>query len=147
MPAADKRYRIGEVAEATGLTPDTLRFYERRRLIDRPARSSGRFRIYDVSVLDRIAFIKRAQALGFSLDDIHELIVFNGKGGIRRCARVRELLRDRLEKLEVMLVELTDLRETLRTALRRCERAIETGDAAACPVIELENPQDRGESA
>jgi len=130
-------YRIGELAGITGLTPDTLRFYERRGLLDHPPRSRGRFRIYDPSAVERIRFIKRAQALGFTLDEIHELIRFNGTGGLRRCIRVRELLRTHLDKLDVMLADLTAFRETLTTALAQCERAIDTKNASACPVIEL----------
>ena len=83
---SDKRYRIGELATLTGLTPDALRFYERQGVLDTPARTSGRFRIYSPLVVDRIRFIKKAQALGFTLGEIRELVQFNGKGGLKRCA-------------------------------------------------------------
>ena len=142
MMPPTKGYRIGEFASLTGSTPDTLRFYERRGLLEPPARSQGRFRIYTAPAIDRIHFIKRAQALGFSLDEIHELVHFNGKGGLRRCCRVRELLRDRLGELEIKLTELTGLRETLKTTLEQCERAIDTKNESACPVIEF--AADRG---
>ena len=137
--APTKGYRIGEIANLTGLTPDTLRFYERRGLLEPPARSEGRFRIYTGSAVDRIHFIKRSQALGFSLNEIHELVHFNGKGGLQRCCRVRELLRDRLSDLETRLAELSGLRETLRTTLEQCESAIDTQNESACPVIEFGN--------
>ena len=137
MMAPTKGYHIGEFANLTGLTPDTLRFYERRGLLESPARSQGRFRIYTAPAVDRIQFIKRAQALGFSLAEIHELVHFNGTGGLRRCCRVRELLRDRLSELETRLDELSGLRATLRTTLERCERAIDTKNESACPVIEF----------
>jgi MerR family Zn(II)-responsive transcriptional regulator of zntA len=135
--APTKAYRIGEIASLTGLTPDALRFYERRGLIEPPARSEGRFRIYRAPVVDRIHFIKRAQALGFSLDEIHELVHFNGKGGLQRCCRVRELLRDRLSDLETKLAELSGLRDTLETTLEQCELAVDTKNASACPVIKF----------
>ena len=144
MAMPQKGYRIGELFDVTGLTADTLRFYERRGLLGHPARSPGRFRIYDPSAIERIRFIKCAQALGFTLDDIRELIGFNGKGGLRRCARVCDLLTDRLGKLDVMLADLTALRETLETALAQCERAIDTKNASACPVIDLK-PDERKE--
>lgn len=137
MMAPSKGYRIGEFASLTGLTPDTLRFYERRGLLEPPARSQGRFRIYTAPTVDRIHFIKRAQALGFSLDEIHELVHFNGTGGLRRCCRVRELLRDRLSDLETKLAELSGLRKTLKATLAQCERAIDTKNKSACPVIEF----------
>ena len=88
----EKRYRIGELATLTGLTPDALRFYERQGVLDEPARTSGRFRIYSPLVVDRTRFIKKAQVLGFTLGEIRELVQFNGKGGLKRCCRVRDLL-------------------------------------------------------
>ena len=140
--APTKGYRIGEIASLTGLTPDALRFYERRGLLEAPARSQGRFRIYAATAVDRIHFIKRAQALGFSLNEIHELVRFNGKGGLRRCCRVRELLRDRLGELETKLAELAALQETLKATLKQCERAISTKNESACPVIEFATEKD-----
>ena len=135
--APTKGYRLGEFASLTGLTPDTLRFYERRGLLEAPARSEGRFRIYTAPTVDRIHFIKRAQTLGFSLDEIHELVHFNGQGGLQLCCRVRELLTGRLRDLETKLAELSGLRETLKTTLDQCKRAIDTENESACPVIEF----------
>ena len=101
MGAPQKAYRIGELATLTGLTPDALRFYVRRGLLETPARSAGRFRIYSSLAVDRIRFIKRAQTLGFTLEEIHELVRFNGSGGLRCCSRGRELRKRRLIELEV----------------------------------------------
>ena len=106
-------------------------------MLDKPARTSGRFRIYSPLAVDRVRFIKKAQALGFTLGEIRELVQFNGKGGLRRCSRVRDLLKHRLSNLEVTLSELSALRETLRTTLSQCEAAIATKNEIACPVIEL----------
>ena len=104
-------------------------------MLDGPARTSGRFRIYSPLVVDRTRFIKKAQVLGFTLGEIRELLVqFNGKGGLKRCCRVRDLLRARLSELEATLSELSALRETLRTTLRQCEGAIATKNESACPV-------------
>jgi len=132
-----KGYRIGELATLTGLTPDALRYYEREGLLDRPARTPGRFRVFTSSAIERVRFIKRAQALGFTLAEIQELVRFNDKGGLRRCCRVRDLLKTQLGELEARLAELSALQETLRTTLAQCEQAIETKNASACPVIEL----------
>lgn len=129
--------RIGELARLSGLTPDTLRYYERRGLLEKPHRSSGRFRIYSAATIERVRFIKRAQALGFSLDDIGQLVRFNGRGGLGRCRRVRDLLEGRLSDLAVTPAELQTLQASLATALEQCERAIRTGNESACPVIDL----------
>ncbi len=133
----DTKYRIGELAALTGLTRDALRFYERRGVLDKPARTSGRFRIYSPLTIDRVRFIKKAQALGFTLGEIRELVQFNGKGGLTRCRRVRDLLKGQLAELETRLSELSALRETLKQTLQECEGAIEMKNASACPVIEL----------
>jgi DNA-binding transcriptional MerR regulator len=134
-----KAYRIGELATLTGLTPDALRFYERQGLLDRPAHTPGRFRIYEHAAVERIRFIKRAQALGFTLAEIQERVRFNGKGGLPRCRRVRDLLKRQLAELDTKLAELSTLRETLKDTLTACECAIDAKDASACPVIELKN--------
>ena len=140
------RLLIGELATLTGMTPDALRFYERQGVLDTPARTSGRFRIYSPLVVDGIRFIKKAQALGFTLGEIRELVRFNNKGGLRRCRRVRDLLKARLGELEVMLSELISLRETLRTTLQQCERAIDTKNESACPVVELKT-EEKGDGS
>ena len=141
--ATSKGYQIGALAKLTGLTPDALRYYERQGLLDRPARTSGRFRIYAAPTIERIRFIKRAQALGFTLAEIQELVRFNGKGGLRRCSRVRDLLKNQLGELEARLAELNSLQETLRTALAQCEHAMEAKNASACPVVELRTDEER----
>ncbi len=130
-------YRIGELATLTGLTPDALRFYERQGVLDRPARTPGRFRIYSAPAIERVRFIKRAQALGFTLAEIQELVQFNSKGGLRRCRHARDLLKSQLAEVDTKLAVLNALRETLKNTLKECERAIETKNASACPVIEL----------
>lgn len=62
--------KIGEVAKASGIGIEALRFYERSGLLGKPARASSGYRMYDEKVLDRLAFIKKAQTLGFTLDEI-----------------------------------------------------------------------------
>ena len=143
MSVSSKGYRIGELATLTGLTPDALRFYERQGLLDRPARTPGRFRVYAAPTIERIRFIKRAQALGLTLAEIQELVHFNGKGGLKRCRRVRDLLKGQLAELDTRLAELSALRETLEETLKACECAIETKNASACPVIELKTNKGR----
>ncbi len=137
-------YRIGELATLTGLSRDALRVYERQGLLDTPARTPGRFRIYAAPAIERIRFIKRAQALGFTLAEIQELVRFNGKGGLRRCGRVRDLLKSQLRELEARLAELSALQETLRTTLAQCEHALETRNVSVCPVIELRTDEGKG---
>jgi DNA-binding transcriptional MerR regulator len=91
--------RVGEVARRSGVGVEALRFYERSGLLDRPARTENGYRLYDEEVLERLAFIKRAQALGFSLDEIGRVIA-EKRSGKAHCAEVREIVRRRLHELD-----------------------------------------------
>ena len=126
--------RIGEVAAATGVGVEALRFYERRGLLGRPARTASGYRAYDEGVLERLAFIKRAQSIGFSLDEIAEILEMRGKGAAP-CLEVREAARRKLAELDVRLRELRRYRNELaRTLADWDERGIDEGQF--CGLIE-----------
>ncbi|HEX8635301.1 MAG TPA: heavy metal-responsive transcriptional regulator [Pyrinomonadaceae bacterium] len=126
--------RIGEVAEATGISVEALRFYERRGLLGRPARTPSGYRAYNESVLERLAFIKRAQAVGFSLDEIGEILEMHGRGEAP-CLEVRAAARRKLDELDARLRELRRYRNELaRTLADWDERGIEEGQF--CGLIE-----------
>ena len=129
-------YQIGELAARSGLTPDTLRYYERLGLLPAPQRSAGGFRMYEEAALDRVRFIKQAQMLGLTLDEIHVLVGYRGQGGTKRCQRVRDLLRAKLAELEKQLAEMQEFRSTLKDYLKECDRRLAGPDEAECPVIE-----------
>lgn len=126
--------QIGEVANQSGVSVDTVRYYERRNLIKHPVRSTGGFRLFAPETVERIKFIKQAQELGFSLDEIRELLT-NGDG-INECRRVRDLLRVKLDEIDERMKKLQIFRQTLQENLTECEREIsEHGQEAHCPVI------------
>ena len=126
--------RIGEVAAASGIGVEALRFYERRGLLGRPARTASGYRAYDASVLERLAFIKRAQAIGFSLDEIAEILEMRGQG-VAPCVEVREAARRKLSELDARLAELRRYRNELaRTLDEWDERGIDEGQF--CGLIE-----------
>ena len=89
--------RVGEVARRSGVGIETLRFYERSGLLDRPARTESGYRLYGEDVLERLDFIKRAQTLGFTLDEIKRVIA-EKRAGQTPCAEVREIVRRRLQE-------------------------------------------------
>ena len=126
--------KIGEVAARSGVGVDALRFYERRGLLGRPARTGSGYRVYDASVLDQLEFIKRAQALGFSLDDIAAIVAEKAQGR-SPCAAVREIVRARLEELDARLAELRRYRRELAATLEEWD---ESGDVEGhvCGLIE-----------
>jgi DNA-binding transcriptional MerR regulator len=126
--------RIGEVAEASGIGVEALRFYERRGLLGRPSRTAAGYRAYDASVLERLAFIKRAQAIGFSLDEIMGILETRGRGEAP-CLEVRDAARRKLSELDARLAELRRYRNELaRTLDDWDERGIEEGQF--CGLIE-----------
>jgi DNA-binding transcriptional MerR regulator len=129
-------YQIGELAARSGLTPDTLRYYERRGLLPPPQRTSGGFRIYAPSALGRLRFIKQAQTLGLSLQEIRTLVSYADRGGVKRCQRVHDLLQRKIADLDTRLAELQEFRRTLQGYFEECERTLAKGDREECPVIE-----------
>jgi DNA-binding transcriptional MerR regulator len=126
--------KIGEVAKLTGVGIETLRFYEKAGVLDRPGRTYSGYRMYDSSVLDRIAFIKQAQVLGFTLDEIRELIRHK-RAGENPCSEVREVVRRRLVELDEKLKQMKKYRNELATALSEWD---ELGEAEGhvCGLIE-----------
>ncbi|HEV3467721.1 MAG TPA: MerR family transcriptional regulator [Pyrinomonadaceae bacterium] len=137
VPAGGRALRIGEVAKASGVAVETLRFYERRGLLGRPRRTGANYRVYDESVLERLAFIRRAQAVGFTLDEIGEILA-ESAGGRLPCRHVREAARRKLGELDRRLSELRRYRaELARTLQEWDERGEEEGNV--CGLIEHSN--------
>lgn len=126
--------KIGEVAKRTGIGIETLRFYERSGLLSRPARTEGGYRLYDTEVLDTLDFIKRAQTLGFTLDEIKRIIA-ESRAGQSPCAEVREVVRQRLAELDQRLAQMQRYRDELAETLNDWD---ERGDAEGhfCGLIE-----------
>ena len=132
----EQTYRIGAVAARTMLSRDTLRYYERMGLLDHPPRTTGGFRVYGEATLERCQFIKRAQSVGFTLDEIRELVTFDGSGSTR-CRRVRDLVSKKLAELDERLADLRVFRRSLVGSLRECDIALADQRDADCPVVEL----------
>ncbi len=126
--------KIGEVSQMSGIGIEALRFYERSGILGKPARTATGYRLYDASVLDRLAFIKKAQTLGFSLDEIRRIIT-ESKMGECSCEEVREIVRRRLQELDERLREMRRYRKELAATLFVWD---EQGTAAGdiCGLIE-----------
>lgn len=130
----ESRLRIGEVARRAGVSIDTIRYYERQRLLPRPRRTQGGFRVFSGDAVERLNFIKQAQTIGLSLDEIRELLTVEGEAS--GCARMRDLLKAKLADLDERLGALRDFRRTLARHLAACETELDRhGAGARCPVI------------
>lgn len=120
---------IGAVTRATGLTADTLRYYERIGLLPRIARNAGGQRRYEASDVSRLRFIRRAQAMDFSLDEIRQLLSLRDLDGDVR-ADVRALTEAKLAALEARIQNLSRLRDELAGLVNACRDS-----ERDCPII------------
>jgi DNA-binding transcriptional MerR regulator len=122
---------IGKAARQAGMGIDTVRYYERAGLLPAAPRTPAGYRLYTGQDVERLHFIRRAKRLGFSLEEIAELLRLNaGQGG---RAQVRQLAQRRLDDLDQKLRELGAIRSALATLVRRCSGQ---GPLKGCPIIE-----------
>ena len=126
--------KIGEVARLTGVGIETLRFYETNGLLDKPKRTYSGYRMYGDDVLERIAFIKKAQMLGFTLEEIGQLIKHK-QNGQSPCEEVREIVTTRLIELDERITQMRRFRRELTATLREWE-AVGHADGHICGLIE-----------
>ncbi|MCH7875837.1 MAG: heavy metal-responsive transcriptional regulator [Gemmatimonadetes bacterium] len=127
--------RIGELAKTAGVTPDTIRYYEREGLLPAAERTRNGYRDYGPAALEDLLFIKKAQALGLKLADVREVLEISA-GGKPPCEHVRATVTARLTEVEERLRELRGLRATLRETLERLDRAPAPKAGCRCAVIE-----------
>ncbi len=120
----------GAAAELAGVNPETLRYYEKRRLITLPTRATGGYREYSPEIIDRVRFIKRAQELGFALEEIRELLELRGDGA--DCAQVRERA---LQKIRAVEERISDLERIKAALVSLAERCLGEGPVERCPII------------
>jgi DNA-binding transcriptional MerR regulator len=106
-----------ELARLTGVSTDTLRHYERKGVLGIPARSQGGYRLYPPEAVGRVRLVRRALAIGFTLQDLAAVLSERDRGGAP-CRSVRALVAERLAELETRLGDLAELRDELRLLLR-----------------------------
>lgn len=132
--------KIGEVSNLSGIGIEALRFYEKSGLLDKPERTESGYRMYSASVLERLAFIKQAQVLGFSLDEIKR-IIDDKRAGQNPCAEVRELVRLRLQELDERMQEMQRYRQELATTLAEWDK-VGVSQGHICGLIESSNVEE-----
>jgi MerR family copper efflux transcriptional regulator len=126
-----RRLTIGDLAERAGVNVATVRYYERRGIIREPLRTASGYRQYDASTVDRIRFVKRAQELGFTLDQIGDLLELRVTDP-EACPAVEKVARGKLAEVESKIAELTRLKDVLEGLIRACGDREVTRE---CPVL------------
>ncbi len=136
---------IGELAKLSGLPIDTIRFYERKGLLKSPLRSEGGFRLFSDQDVSRLKFVQRAQALGFSLGEVRDLLILRDED-TEPCSHVRNLLESKLEIVRHKMAEMRRLEGELKDALGKCNREMKKRPAShgkICPVLEEIGPNGK----
>ncbi len=124
-----KPLTIGLLAKKAGVNVETVRYYQRIGILEEPARPLQGYRVYPDSAIDRIRFIKRAQQLGFRLDEIQELLDIGGG----HCDDVRQRAELKQKQIEQQIEDLQLLHKTLDDLIVSCKL---TGEASDCPIVE-----------
>ena len=120
---------IGGLADEAGVNVETIRYYQRRGLMPEPDKPAQGYRRYDATTVKRVRFIKRAQALGFTLEEIGGLLKLDEA---HACAETRELASHKLAAIETKLADLAAMRKALTTLLCQCDAGAMKGN---CPII------------
>jgi DNA-binding transcriptional MerR regulator len=120
-----RRWHSGELAKLAGVSPDTLRLYERRGVLPKAPRSSNGYRSYPPEALERVHLVRAALSIGFTLDELAGILGRRDAGGAP-CAQVRDLAREKLRNLEEHLRRLIELRDRLRKVLKQWDVALES---------------------
>jgi DNA-binding transcriptional MerR regulator len=137
LKASEKHFRSGELAEATGVSRDTLRHYERLGLLPRPRRTRSNYRQYAPDAVQRVQLIQRALSVGFSLAELTRVLRVRDAGGAP-CRQVRALAADKLREIDRRLGELVAMRQLLKQLIVDWdERLKRTPDGQRAGLLEL----------
>lgn len=122
---------IGQVARASGVSVETIRYYERAGLLPEPARSAGGYRLFPDGTVARLHFIQRAKRLGFTLDEVQRLLSLADNRAA--SSEVRTLAAEKLDGIDARLRDLQKMHDALSSLIADCDGK---GSTAACPIIQ-----------
>ena len=130
MKMSEQGFTIGKLAQNAGVGVETVRYYQRRGLLAEPPAMGG-YRRYDANHLERLNFIKRAQGVGFTLEEIGELMTLNDTRDHRLA---RSLASEKIRSIEARIDQLAKVADALRHLVRECECG---GQEMPCPIIRM----------
>jgi MerR family mercuric resistance operon transcriptional regulator len=123
---------IGELSRRTAVNIETIRYYERIKMLPAPPRTTSGRRVYGPGETRTLVFIRRSRELGFTLNEIRALLALSAESGQGACAEVRELAADHLGEVRAKIADLRAMERVLADAVRRCD----AGEAPGCPLID-----------
>lgn len=126
-----KKFTIGRLAREAGVNVETIRYYEKRRLIPEPPRRESGYRQYSPDYVRRIRFIKRAQELGFSLKEIGELLTLRVES-TSVCSDIRKQAEAKINDIDLKMKMLARIKQTLQELVEACEENEVTEE---CPIL------------
>ena len=122
--------KIGELSKIVGISIDTVRYYEKRGLIPQPVRSVSGYRHYTQHDAIRLKFIVQAKELGFTLEEIGQLLTLRKDG--RACVEVRSVAEAKAQEIGIKIQKLSSMRQTLLDLAAQCEKS---SDHDPCPIL------------
>ena len=125
-------YRISEFADKCGVNKETIRYYERKKLLQEPSRTNAGYRLYSENAVKRVGFIKRMQELGFSLNEIHKLLGVVDQDEVR-CQDMFEFVSKKEEEVQKQIRDLKRIERMLQDLKNRCPNEKQLH---GCPIIE-----------
>lgn len=123
---------IGQVANRTGVTVETVRFYEKQSLIAKPVRTNAGYRQYPPETVKRVLFIQHAKEVGFALKDIGDLLALRQKPGTS-CSDIKFRATQKIEEVDQKIQDLNRIRAALGRMVMKCSGQ---GDLSECPILE-----------
>lgn len=140
MDARATGLTIGKVANSAGLAIDTVRYYEREGLVEKPSRSPAGYRHYRPDVIARLRFIRQAKELGFTLSEIRELLALKVAPG-KSCADVRARAQAKIADVEQRIAQLDRMKRALARLAASCSGR---GPTSECPILDALETRDIG---
>lgn len=134
---------IGELATRSGVSAEAIRYYEREQVVPAAARGGpGRYRRYGEADVERLQFIRRARELGFSLDEVRELLALNDGSPSRPCTDVNRIARAHLAQVDAKLAQLGALRAELDRVISECAGVVPLADCRILSALSGESVPD-----
>lgn len=133
------KYKVGEISKIAGMNTETLRYYETIKLMPKPKRKESHYRYYDEIDLRRLLFIKRAKELGFTLNEIKELLNLRIESSAT-CGDVKHLAEHKLKDIEKRMDDLMNIKKVLSKLINQC--VCEEISTEECPILEVIDSQN-----